>query len=117
MNDGTNRKFDLVVEATGTPDGFPLALSYTRPRGVLVLKSTTSDAPSLNLAPVVIDEIAVIGSRCGPFSPALESLSSGTFKPEETIGARYQLEEVSAAFDSARQPEDPTRRKVLLDIG
>ena len=62
---------DVVVEATGTAAGFALAVAATRPRGTVVLKSTVAHGAPLHLAPLVIDEITVVGSRCGPFAPAL----------------------------------------------
>ena len=75
---GIGRGADVVVEATGTAAGFALAVAATRPRGTLVLKSTVAHAAPLDLAPLVIDEITVVGSRCGPFAPALRALARGT---------------------------------------
>jgi threonine dehydrogenase-like Zn-dependent dehydrogenase len=91
----------LVVEATGTAEGFELAVRATRPRGTLVLKSTVSDRPSLDLAPVVIDEIHVVGSRCGPFPPALRALELGAIDVRELITDRFPLEEAVAALHRA----------------
>ena len=68
---------DVVIEATGSAAGFAQAVAATRPRGTLVLKSTVAHAAPLNLAPLVINEITVVGSRCGPFAPALEALARG----------------------------------------
>src|SRR6185503_14065820 len=64
-------RVDLVVEATGSREGLERAMALVRPRGTLVLKSTVADAHHLSLAPLVIDEVTVVGSRCGPFAPAL----------------------------------------------
>ena len=66
--------YDVVVEATGSASGFETSMSLTKPRGVLVLKSTVASGKELNLAPIVIDEITVLGSRCGQFAPALRLL-------------------------------------------
>lgn len=109
-------RVDLVVEATGSPDGLPLALALVRPRGTLVLKTTVAGALNLDLAPVVIDEISVIGSRCGPFAPALAALARGEITPEETIGGRYALEDAAAAFAAAASPADPGRRKIVFTL-
>jgi len=68
--------YDVVVEATGSASGFETSMSLTKPRGVLVLKSTVASGKELNLAPIVIDEITVLGSRCGQFSPALRLLKN-----------------------------------------
>ena len=67
----------LVVEATGSSEGFARAVAATEPRGRLVLKSTLAESPRIDLAPLVIHEIQVVGSRCGPFEPALAALAAG----------------------------------------
>src|SRR5438876_277369 len=64
-----NKSFPVVVEATGSPEGLGRALELVRPRGTVVLKTTCAEARPLNLAPVVIDEVTIVGSRCGPFAP------------------------------------------------
>lgn len=110
----TDARWDLVVEASGQPDAFPQALTLVRPRGTIVLKSTCAASRSLNLAPLVIDEITVVGSRCGRFPPAIEALGRGDLRPEETIAGRFPLERFQEAFDAAEAPQDPARRKVLL---
>jgi len=109
-------RYDLVVEATGSPDGFPAALQHVRPCGTVLLKSTCAGSQPLNLAPVVIDEITVVGSRCGPFEPAIAALVSGQLQPERTIGGRFPLAQFEAAFAAAASPEDPARRKILLEL-
>ena len=77
LSDFTPEKnFDVVVEATGSASGFEMSMSLTKPRGVLVLKSTVATGKELNLAPIVIDEITVLGSRCGQFAPALRLLEN-----------------------------------------
>jgi threonine dehydrogenase-like Zn-dependent dehydrogenase len=95
---------DLVVEATGTAAGFELALATTRPRGTLVLKSTVAHGAPLNLAPLVIHEITVVGSRCGPFAPALAALADGRVAVRELISARYALGDAVQALQRAAQP-------------
>ena len=87
----TREPADLVVEATGSAGGFELAVTATRPRGTLVLKSTVAETAPLNLAPVVINEITVVGSRCGPFPPALRALATGRVDPRPLISARVPL--------------------------
>ena len=72
-----DKRADICVEATGSAEGFRAAVAATRPRGKLVLKSTVAAAHEIDLAPLVIDEISVIGSRCGPFEPALAALAAG----------------------------------------
>jgi threonine dehydrogenase-like Zn-dependent dehydrogenase len=95
---------DLVVEATGSAAGFALAVAATRPRGTLVLKSTVADGVSLNLAPLVIDEITVVGSRCGPFAPALGALADGRVDVTSLIAARHRLADGLEALHHAAQP-------------
>jgi threonine dehydrogenase-like Zn-dependent dehydrogenase len=102
---------DLVVEATGTVAGFRMAVEATRPRGTLVLKSTVAAREALDLAPLVIHEITVIGSRCGPFAPALDALATGRVHVEPLIAARFDLERGVAALERAGQRD---QLKVLL---
>lgn len=105
------RCWDVVVEATGSPSGFELAASAVRPRGTLVLKSTYRGTLTLDLAPFVVDEITIVGSRCGPFAPALEMLASGQVDPTALIAARYPL---SAALEAMEAAAQPGMMKVLL---
>ena len=104
---------DVVVEATGTPEGFALAVSVTRPRGTLVLKSTVSNLSEVHLAPLVIHEITVVGSRCGRFPPALTALASQRVDVEPLISARLPLGEAERALELAAQP---SVLKVLLTM-
>jgi threonine dehydrogenase-like Zn-dependent dehydrogenase len=104
-------KMDVVVEATGSPDGFQIARRAVRPRGVLVLKSTYRDLVSLNLSAVVVDEITLVGSRCGPFSPALHLLEARQVDPLPLIQMTYPLTEGVAALKEAAQPG---KLKILL---
>ncbi|HAT35137.1 MAG TPA: alcohol dehydrogenase, partial [Rhodospirillaceae bacterium] len=105
--------FDIAVECTGNPDGFATALAALRPKGTLVLKSTYPGALTIDAAPVVVDEIKIVGSRCGPFDKALALLSSGDFDPTELIDARYSLGDGLAAF---AKDAEPGIMKVLLEM-
>ena len=96
-------QFDIVVDCTGSPSGFELASKLVRPRGTIVLKSTVAGAAPLNLAPLVINEITVIGSRCGPFPPALQALRARKVDVRPLISAAYPIEEGVAAMHCAAQ--------------
>lgn len=109
----TDNAFDISVECTGNPEGFAIARRALRPRGTLVLKSTYAGNLSLDASSLVVDEITLIGSRCGPFPAALELLAADKVDVKPLIHAHYALTEGLAAF------EDAQRRgvlKVLLDI-
>jgi threonine dehydrogenase-like Zn-dependent dehydrogenase len=97
-------KFDIVIEATGSPDGFLLARQAVRPRGILVLKSTYKDDVKINLSSVVVDEITLVGSRCGPFPPALHLLETGQIDPLPLIQKTYPLTEGVKALKEAALP-------------
>lgn len=105
-------RWDVVVDATGSPAGLELATQCLRPRGRLVLKSTYAGDAAVNLSRWVVDEWTVIGSRCGPFAPALRLLTSGLVDPLPLIEARYSLEEALAAMEHAARPG---ALKVLLE--
>jgi len=104
-------QFDIVIEATGSSSGFELALSAVRPRGTLVLKSTIAGKHEVSLAPVVINEIKVIGSRCGPFPPALAALAAKQISVTPFIEKIYNLAEGVLAVSHAGKPG---ARKILL---
>ncbi len=106
--------YDLVVECTGNPEGFTVARRGVRPRGTIIMKSTYVDDLTLDAASLVVDEISLIGSRCGPFAPALRLLASQSVGVEEMVHARFPLKQGRQAFDRARQPGS---LKVLLDTG
>jgi threonine dehydrogenase-like Zn-dependent dehydrogenase len=108
-----NDRYDVVVDCTGSSAGFSRALELVRPRGMLVLKSTAAAAASLNLAPVVINEITVLGSRCGRFAPAIEAMASGKIDPRPLISATFPLDEGLHALDEAAQSSN---LKVLLKV-
>ena len=103
---------DVVVDATGCADGFDLAMRAVRPRGTLVLKSTFAADAGMNLAPLVINEITVVGSRCGPFDEALAMLAGGAVDVTDLITARFPLRQADEALAAARRPDSI---KVLID--
>jgi threonine dehydrogenase-like Zn-dependent dehydrogenase len=105
--------FDTVIDCTGDANGLKRAIELVRPRGRIILKSTAAISADLNLAPLVINEISVIGSRCGRFAPAVEARASGKIDPRPLISAIYPLTDSLAALDAAR---DPLNFKVLLQI-
>ena len=105
--------YDVVVEATGSVNGFETSLALTKPRGVLVLKSTVATGKELNLAPIVIDEITVLGSRCGQFPPALRLLKSGKIDLTPLISATYEIDNAIEAFEKNKEKDT---LKVLLKI-
>ena len=104
---------DVVVECTGSPDGLALAIQLIRPRGTIVLKSTSADAGSVNLAPLVIDEVKLIGSRCGPFPEAINALARQAVDVRSLISKTYPIESALEAFEAAASPQNI---KVLLRI-
>jgi len=109
-----DRRADVVVECTGNPEGLEIARRAVRPRGTIVLKSTYHGRTSLDIAAIVVDEITLVGSRCGPFVPALALLARGAVDPRGLLEARFPLAESLAAFDLAARPG---ALKVLVDCG
>lgn len=101
LSDWKPHLYDVVVEATGSTSGLKMAIDTVRPRGTLVLKSTLSQDHSLSLAPVVINEITVVGSRCGPFPPALEALAQKSVSVTPLIERIYPLSEGTEAVAHA----------------
>jgi threonine dehydrogenase-like Zn-dependent dehydrogenase len=104
-------RFDYVVDCTGHGDGLRCATELVRPRGTIILKSTAAAGAALNLAPLVINEITVVGSRCGPFAPALAALASGKLDPRPLIDGTFPLEAGAAAMEAAAKPSN---FKILL---
>jgi len=96
--------FTLVVEATGSPSGLALGQRLTAPRGTLVLKSTFHGAAEVETSPIVVKEITVIGSRCGPFRPALSLLRSGRVDPCPLISRVFPLKDAAEAIHYAQEP-------------
>ena len=106
LNEFTPEKiYDVVVEATGTASGFETSMSLTKPRGVLVLKSTVATGKELNLAPIVIDEITVLGSRCGQFAPALRLLENNRVDFKPFITKTYSIDNAVEAFEANKAKE------------
>ncbi len=92
------------MEVTGSPVGFALARRLVRPGGILALKSTfAADLPSFDISSLVVDEITLVGSRCGPFPPAVRLLTEGAVSVQPLIHARYTLDDGVAALGYAGQ--------------
>ncbi len=102
----------IVVEATGRAAGIALALRLARPRGTVVLKTTVAGATTVDLSPAVINELRVVGSRCGDLARAIELLAAGHADPTALIEARYTLDDAPAAF---RRAAEPGTLKVLIE--
>lgn len=96
-------RWDIVVEATGSPNGFSLARKAIRPRGTLVLKSTYKGEMSVNFSSIVVDEVNIVGSRCGPFEPALRLMESRQVDPTVLIDSEFALGEALKAFEHAAE--------------
>jgi threonine dehydrogenase-like Zn-dependent dehydrogenase len=105
--------FDIVIEATGSMAGFSLARKAVRPRGTIVLKSTYKGDVQVNLSSIVVDEVTIMGSRCGPFAPALDLLANNRVDPSGLIEGRYCLNAIQKAFQHASRPG---ALKVILQI-
>lgn len=105
------RDRDLVVECSGVPEGLTLAMELVRPRGTIVLKSTCAEAGALNLAPIVVNEVTLRGSRCGPFPEAINALARHAVEVRSLISKTYPIEQVLDAFEAARNPDNV---KILL---
>jgi len=104
---------DVVVDATGCAAGFDLAMRAVAPRGTIVLKSTFAADAGMNLAPLVINEVTVVGSRCGPFDEALDVLARRAVDVSDLISARFPLRRGARALAAAAEGES---LKVLIDV-
>ncbi len=111
VEEAATAAWDIVVEATGSSSGLAAALRLARPRGTLVLKSTYAGEARVDLTALVVNELAVVGSRCGPFRPALALLASGEVRVRPLVAADYPLDEALAALEHAARPGV---RKVVL---
>jgi alcohol dehydrogenase len=107
------RSMDIVVDATGSPDGFAAALKMLKPRGTLVLKSTVADRTVLHLSSLVVDEMTVVGSRCGPFGPALRALEKGKIRVRGLVEEIIPFDRAMEALERAGRPGS---LKILLDM-
>lgn len=108
-----SKKYDLVIEASGNPSGWITAIGLVKPRGTIVLKSTYHGDFRFNPAPLVINEISVIGSRCGQFEPALRLLSSGLVNPLPLITEVFKMDDAVKAFEKATHSE---ALKIIIEM-
>lgn len=106
-----NQEYDIAIDATGNAQAIQRLFSVLRPRGVLILKTTSSHKSELDFSPVVVNELRIIGSRCGPFPQAIRALEQGLIDPRPLITARFPLKQAETAFTRARQRDS---LKVLL---
>jgi threonine dehydrogenase-like Zn-dependent dehydrogenase len=107
------RQFDVVVDCSGSASGLPTALHFVKPWGTIILKTTVAGEQTMAFAPIVIDEIRVIGSRCGPFSDAIAGLEAGRVQVEPLISGRFPLDKgVEAIHHTAENPV----LKILIDV-
>ncbi len=111
---GTDRAFDVVVDCTGSASGIEEALALVKPRGTIVLKTTVAGERPADLNQIVIDEITLLGSRCGPFKPAVEALASGKVDVRPLISGKFPLEDGLQALDFAGIKGV---MKVILEVG
>ncbi|MBF0274091.1 MAG: alcohol dehydrogenase catalytic domain-containing protein [Nitrospinae bacterium] len=102
LGDNLNRRFDIVVEASGSPSGWKTAINLVKPRGIIVLKSTYSENLDFNPAPLVINEITLVGSRCGRFAPALYLLENRKINPKPLIQKTFSFDTFKDAFQLAQ---------------
>jgi threonine dehydrogenase-like Zn-dependent dehydrogenase len=109
----TDRSADIVVDCTGSPTGLPAALRIVRPRGTIVLKTTVAGEQTMAWAPVVIDEVTIVGSRCGPFDRALAALDAGDVSVLPLVSARFDL---SKGVEALAHASNKSVMKVLLDV-
>ena len=107
------RAYDIVVDCTGSESGLPTALKLVRPRGTIVLKTTVAGQQTLPWAPFVIDEVTLVGSRCGPFDQALAALEKGQVQVQPLISDRFDL---SRGLDALSRAQTKGILKVLLDV-
>lgn len=108
-----DRSADVVVDCTGSATGLPTALQHVKPWGTVVLKTTVAGEQTMALAPIVIDEVRIVGSRCGPFADALTGLQSGRINVKPLIYSRYPIDE---AIEAIQTTANTPALKILLDI-
>jgi threonine dehydrogenase-like Zn-dependent dehydrogenase len=113
IDHGAEEKFDVVVEASGSRAGLPLALKLVRPLGSIVLKSTHHEKTQVDLSALAVNEVTIIGSRCGRFLPAIELLSSGSIDLHSLISDTFSLEDGLRAFEKAAEPSS---LKIILQM-
>ena len=105
ISSGDEHRFDLVVEATGNSSGFVDSLKLVKPRGTVILKSTIASRDNLDLTTTIVNEVTLIGSRCGTFRPAIEALASRKISVDDLIDSVYPLEKFQEAIEYAKKPE------------
>jgi threonine dehydrogenase-like Zn-dependent dehydrogenase len=108
-----SRAYEIVIEATGSRAGLETALEQVVPRGTIVLKSAVADWGEVNLSKAVVDEVTIVGSRCGPFAPAVAALASARLNVRPLVSAVYPFDDALSAFERAGQHGV---LKVLLDF-
>jgi threonine dehydrogenase-like Zn-dependent dehydrogenase len=104
---------DIVVDSTGSQHGLALAIATARPRGTVVMKTTVAQTSAIDMSPVVVKELTMVGSRCGPFPRAIEALASNQITVDTLVDARYPLERGMEAMERAATPGI---LKVLIDV-
>jgi threonine dehydrogenase-like Zn-dependent dehydrogenase len=112
-SDSLEHTFDVVADCTGSKTGLPTALRLVRPCGTIVLKTTVAGEYGVDLAPIVIDEVRVVGSRCGPFPRAIDALAAGQIDVQPLIDSVYSLDEAEKAFEAAG---GKGAKKVLIEV-
>ncbi len=110
-NGSSSQRFDVVVDVTGRAEGLQRAIELTRPRGTVVMKTTTHGAAPFTAWPVVVNEVTLVGSRCGPFAPAIALLARGAVRVEPLLTATFSLSQHAQAFETAR-----TGLKVVFNL-
>ena len=113
LNRELERRFDIAIEASGSPAGLATALGIVKPRATVVLKSTHLGSTTLEMSQIVVNELTIVGSRCGRFGPAIELLAASRVDLSPLISGRFPLEEGLRAFKEAADPEN---MKVILQI-
>ncbi|MGC9054548.1 MAG: zinc-binding dehydrogenase, partial [Candidatus Hydrogenedens sp.] len=108
-----DKNIDVVIDATGNPTAQSFALDILRPQGTLIMKSTTEKLNTLNLSKLVVNEISIIGSRCGPFAPALKALAEKKVEVEYMISHKFAFVDAIKAFEIAQHNDC---LKVLMDF-
>lgn len=104
---------DLVIDCTGSPDGFGMAMNLVRPEGTVVVKSTVAEQTKADITGMVVNEVTVVGSRCGPFLPALRALQDHAVEVEQLVSETFPIERAAEAFDVAR---GSNAMKVLIRV-
>ena len=105
IDDSDSQSYDLIVEATGSNSGFVDTMKLVKPRGTVILKSTIASRENLDLTPTVVNEITLVGSRCGLFKPAINALATGIISVDSMMDSTFPLEKFSDAINHAKKPD------------